>query len=97
MSNQFTPQAAYIRTLGEDASDWACRQPKIGPANDRRIRALTEHGIWLQENAQLIAAAPELLAALEQIAAHNGIDWDWATTGNVARAAIAKATGQATA
>ncbi len=50
-------------------------------------------------NARLIAAAPELLAALETIGAQCG-DFavvepalDYATIGNIARAAIAKATG----
>jgi len=42
-----------------------------------------------EANARLIAAAPELLAALEAIAAHGGV-----YSGPIARAAIAKAKGQ---
>ena len=49
-------------------------------------------------NARLLAAAPDLLAALIDIATAGeryGVQWDAATMGNVARAAIAKATGKA--
>jgi predicted nucleic acid-binding Zn ribbon protein len=36
----------------------------------------------------------ELLAALESINQNGGVNWDYATIGNVARAAIAKAKGK---
>ena len=50
-------------------------------------------------NARLIAAAPDLLAALERIANSeeyhgDAFSCDFETLQNVARAAIAKATGQ---
>lgn len=54
------------------------------------------HGVEFAANARLIAAAPELLAALERLLDHTTAankDYD-ATT--VARAAIAKAKGQKT-
>ena len=60
----------------------------------------TEVGlVWNAENATLASAAPELLAALQTIADQCG-DFatvqpalDYATIGNIARAAIAKAKG----
>lgn len=51
------------------------------------------------EYARLIAAAPELLAALEECERIYGMDWDTGTyaarkVGNLVRSAIAKATNQ---
>lgn len=46
-------------------------------------------------NARLIAAAPDLLAALEYIVAWKPLDWDAAKARGMARAAIAKAKGGA--
>lgn len=55
----------------------------------------TEHGTT-EANARLIAAAPELLAALESMLTHIGMDEDeWnKPTFDQARAAIAKARGE---
>lgn len=45
-------------------------------------------------NARLIAAAPDLLAALEYIVARNGTDWSPETARDLATKAIAKAKGE---
>ena len=45
-------------------------------------------------NARLIAAAPDLLEALYQIATYDPTKWDAVTLGNIAREAIVKATCQ---
>ena len=46
-------------------------------------------------NARLIAAAPELLEALQKIAGNTYDEWtNGAEAGRIARAAIAKATGE---
>ena len=47
-----------------------------------------------QANARLIAAAPDLLAALEYIMAWTPNDWNAETARDMARAAIAKARGE---
>ena len=48
-------------------------------------------------NARLIAAAPELLEALQKIAGNTYDEWtNGAEAGRIARAAIAKATGENT-
>jgi hypothetical protein len=44
--------------------------------------------------ARLFAAAPDLLEALEAIEQNGGTTWDYATIGNVARAALQKARGE---
>lgn len=46
------------------------------------------------QNALLIAAAPDLAEALLQIATYDPNRLDAATLGNIARAALAKATGE---
>lgn len=46
-----------------------------------------------EANARLIAAAPDLLAALYQIATYDPTKWDAVTLGNIAREAIVKAGG----
>jgi hypothetical protein len=48
-----------------------------------------------EANARLIAAAPDLLAALEYIVAWNPSDWSAEKARDLARAAIAKAKGAA--
>ena len=54
------------------------------------------HGDEVAANARLIAAAPDLLEALNAMLTHMGMDEDdWnKVTFNQARAAIAKATGE---
>jgi len=54
------------------------------------------HGDEVAANARLIAAAPDLLAALNAMLTHMGMDEDeWTKpTFDQARAAIAKATGE---
>jgi len=47
----------------------------------------------LEANARLIAAAPDLLDALENLTIAVGMGWDLEGVCEVARAAIAKATG----
>ena len=47
-----------------------------------------------EANAHLIAAAPDLLEALYQIATYDPTKWDAVTLGNIAREAIVKATCQ---
>jgi hypothetical protein len=44
----------------------------------------------VDEIMSLRARMEELLAALESINQNGGVTWDYATIGNVARAAIAK-------
>jgi hypothetical protein len=53
-------------------------------------------GKVMAANAQLIAAAPDLLAALETLLNDPGQDWIRSTTWDKARAAIAKTTGDRT-
>ena len=65
----FVPRPWAIATAGEHLADWAVSQPKIGRANDGRIRECVETGIWMQDHKDLIASAPALMAALERIAA----------------------------
>jgi len=66
-----------------------------------RYYEITREGYWVArtrgaENARLIAAAPELLKALQAMLTHMGMDEDeWnKPTFDQARAAIAKATGE---
>jgi hypothetical protein len=54
----------------------------------------TSHPVC-EANATLISAAPDLLAALEYIVAWNGTTWNAETARDMARRAIAKATGAA--
>ena len=66
----------------------------VGRDDIRGDVAIAEAKFNWQANAHLIAAAPELLAALHEIAAMR--DYDAATAAearNIARAAIAKAGG----
>jgi hypothetical protein len=69
-----------------------------GPWELRGLRLVTDkHGVVIAENvsanARLIAAAPELLAALEYIVGWNSHAWNTETARDLARAAIAKARG----
>ena len=51
----------------------------------------------MTDNAHLIAAAPELLEALQKIAGNTYDEWtNGAEAARIARAAIAKATGEPT-
>lgn len=60
--------ASMIAFAGEELSDWAARQPKIGPANDARIKAALETGFWLQEHRSLIVRAVNQHDALLAVA-----------------------------
>ena len=67
--------------------------------NGRRIGSATvRHDLPAIENARLITAAPDLLAALEEIAgvnpAEHTIHTYWNAVREIARAAIARATGE---
>lgn len=61
------------------------------PGNRKFTRGGSEVGA---ANARLIAAAPDLLKALYQIATYDPTKWDAVTLGNIAREAIVKATCQ---
>lgn len=70
-----------------------------GAASLVLARVTCRRGWWDEQhaNASLIAAAPELLAALcRAIDAGIGSDGDYPSAADEARAAIAKATGSAT-
>lgn len=54
-----------------------------------QVRIAVECG---ERDARLIAAAPDMLAALYEIANYDPTKWDAATLGNIARSAIARAT-----
>ncbi len=56
-------------------------------------------GVWLEDDARLIAAAPDLLEALDgMMQVYGGVKWDTGAVEielqNLARAAIAKAKGE---
>ena len=71
----------------------ASRYAAIG-GFDRNDRAQLEEA---RANARLIAAAPELLEALQKIAGNTYDEWtNGAEAARIARAAIAKATGENT-
>lgn len=77
----------YWTVTAKDRDLWICASPEWDPEHDEESTA----------NARLIAAAPELLEALQKIvAAADGEGWSQldATLAN-ARAAIAKARGEA--
>jgi hypothetical protein len=81
---------------------WTVGRDGFRPANSRSsytliqatsstVALVVEGNGRAAPNAHLIAAAPDLLAALQQIATYDPTKLDAATLGNIASAAIAKA------
>lgn len=86
ITNKFTPGPWSINEWPQAGSDIA-----IGAAGAPRIAILPLRYVSINEqvaNAKLIAAAPDLLAALKQIAANAGM-YHAETIEGIARAAIA--------
>jgi hypothetical protein len=103
MTTKHTPGPWHIAFGGMDGDDFAV----IGSKHSERAVCNLEPRDYTQANARLIAAAPELLQALDEIVA----EWDAGNIGRIttipgtpgweesvgvkwARAAIAKATGE---
>lgn len=74
---------------------WICSDGDIVPANDESDPIVTLYLDTSDANARLIAAAPDLLDALENLTIAIGMGWDLDGVVEVSRAAIARAKGEA--
>ena len=81
------PWHRNIRAGGKYPVVFAGRNQHVATVCQQRDGAETE------ANIDLIAAAPRMYEALARIAAFDPKQWDAATLGNIAREALAKATG----
>jgi hypothetical protein len=61
-----TPRPWAIRACGEQALEWAYREGTI----DRRVDAVMVAGKYLEENAELVATASVLIAAVRDYLDH---------------------------
>jgi hypothetical protein len=100
METKFTPGPWFF--TGSGLSRYVEGKVRPGVLQEVAWCGATEVSEQMEANARLIAAAPYLLAELQNIANANPSSWDeetrdqfqqWAQ--NRARAAIAKATGEA--
>jgi len=79
----WTPGPWFVDSAGDVCAGEFCVSITAGPWDEQDLEA----------NARLIAAAPELLEALQNLlAVHNGEGGTRYHAGDIARAAIAKAT-----
>ncbi|MBW8463527.1 hypothetical protein [Acidovorax sp.] len=87
MSTKSTPGPWRAKQLGSYSQPgWVILWPDKGGTHMRR---LDYQGNFTEQDARLIAAAPELLEALVHCSTDEGPEQEWL---NKARAAIAKAT-----